>query len=149
MYVSNFLDRGSANHPTDHPLQSIARIEKMANEYLPFPTSASIDAEAAKDAIISQLSSLDLSWTWDSVTSTGIGEASQNVWSRSYRRAYERKQREGLVDMKQDAERKVELAFRIRVVDLAREVVVEWLRGNDQVLWESLCGLIHRPFKKS
>jgi 23S rRNA (adenine1618-N6)-methyltransferase len=127
----------------------------MANEYLPFPTSypiqlpASITAEAAKDAINTQLSSLDLLWTWDSLTSTGIGEASQNVWSRSYRRAYERKQREGLIDMKQDSKRKIELAFRIRVVDLAREVVVEWLKGSDQVLWESLCGLIHRHFKKS
>lgn len=62
---------------------------------------------------------------------------------------YERKRTEGLVDMQQDAERSVALAFRIRVVDLAREVVVEWLRGRDQVLWESLCGLIHRHFKKS
>ena len=62
---------------------------------------------------------------------------------------YERKQKEGLVDMKEDAERDIAIAFRIRVVDLAREVVVEWLRGRDQVLWESLCGLIHRHFKKS
>ncbi|CAN9160225.1 unnamed protein product [Alternaria alternata] len=135
------------------PRNSHARIEKMANEFLPFPTSypialpPSVEPQTAKDAINTQLSSLDLTWTWDAVTSTGIGEASQNVWSRSYRRAYERNQREGLVDMKQD--RKIELAFRIRVVDLAREVVVEWLRGTDQVLWESLCGLIHRHFKKT
>jgi 23S rRNA (adenine1618-N6)-methyltransferase len=137
------------------PFQSHARIEKIANEYLPFPTTypialpPSVEPQVAKDAINAQLESLDLTWTWDSTTSTGIGEASQNVWSRSYRRAYERKQREGLIDMKQDAERKVELAFRVRVVDLAREVVIEWLRGTDQVLWESLCGLIHRHFKKS
>jgi 23S rRNA (adenine1618-N6)-methyltransferase len=122
---------------------------------LPFPTSypitlpSSVDPEAAKDAITTQLSSLDLKWSWNAENSTGIGEASQNVWSRNYRRAYERKQRDGLVDMKQDSERKIELAFRIRVIDLAREVVVEWLRGTDQVLWESLCGLVHRHFKKS
>lgn len=48
-----------------------------------------------------------------------------------------------------DGERGVELAFRIKVVDLAREVDVEWLRGRDQVLWESFCGLVHRHFKKS
>ncbi|KAF1942244.1 hypothetical protein EJ02DRAFT_345843 [Clathrospora elynae] len=137
------------------PKNSIARIEKMANEYLPFPTSypiplpPSVNPQAAKDAINTQLSSLDLTWTWNPETSTGIGEASQNVWSRSYRRAYERKQREGLVDMKEDSERKTELAFRIKVVDLAREATIEWLRGSDQVLWESLCGLIHRHFKKS
>ncbi|KAI4662892.1 uncharacterized protein J4E79_004203 [Alternaria viburni] len=137
------------------PRNSHARIERMANEYLPFPTSypialpPAVEPQAAKDAINTQLESLDLTWTWDPLASTGIGEASQNVWSRSYRRAYERKQKEGLVDMKEDSARKGELAFRIRVVDLAREVVVEWLRGTDQVLWESLCGLIHRHFKKS
>jgi 23S rRNA (adenine1618-N6)-methyltransferase len=135
--------------------QSYARIEKIANEFLPFPTSypiplpPSVDPETAKEAINTQLSSLDLKWTWDSEKFTGIGEASQNVWGRNYRRAYERKQRDGLVDIKHDSERKIELAFRIRVVGLAREVVVEWLRGTDQVLWESLCGLVHRHFKKS
>lgn len=137
------------------PRNSIARLETIANEYLPFPTSytiqlpSSIDPQAAKDAIHTQLAALDLSWEWNADTSTGIGEASQNVWSRAYRRAYERKQKGGLVDMVQDAERRVELAFRIKVVDLAREVDVEWLRGTDQVLWESFCGLIHRHFKKS
>ena len=48
-----------------------------------------------------------------------------------------------------DEKRKVELAFRIKFVDLARQVDVEWLRGTDQVLWESLCGLVHRHFKKT
>lgn len=115
----------------------------------PIPLPPSVEPQAAKDVITTHLSALDLKWTWDPATSTGIGEASQNVWSRSYRRMYERKRTEGLVDMQQDAERSVALAFRIRVVDLAREVVVEWLRGRDQVLWESLCGLIHRHFKKS
>lgn len=43
----------------------------------------------------------------------------------------------------------VKLSFRIRVVDLAREVVVEWVKGRDQVLWESVCGLVHRHFKKT
>jgi 23S rRNA (adenine1618-N6)-methyltransferase len=70
------------------------------------------------------------------------------VWSRAYRRAYDRKQKEGVVDMQND-ERKVELAFRIRVIGLAREIEVQWLRGRDQVLWESFCGLVHRHFKKS
>jgi hypothetical protein len=33
----------------------------------------------------------------------------------------------------QNDERKVELAFRIRVIGLAREIEVQWLRGRDQV----------------
>ncbi len=48
-----------------------------------------------------------------------------------------------------DREKEVELAFRIQVNDLAFRVDIEWLRGMDQVLWESFCGLIHRHFKKS
>jgi 23S rRNA (adenine1618-N6)-methyltransferase len=46
-------------------------------------------------------------------------------------------------------EQKVELAIRIRVIGLAREIELQWLRGSDQVLWESFCGLMHRHFKKS
>ncbi|RMZ70068.1 DUF890 domain [Pyrenophora seminiperda CCB06] len=135
------------------PNNSHARIEKIANEYLPFPTSYTItippstDPNDAKHTINAQLSSLDLIWTWDPATSTGIGQASQNVWSRAYRRDYARKQKEGLVDMKEAAERKIELVFRVRVVELARQIVLEWVRGTDQVLWESVCGLIHRNFR--
>lgn len=70
------------------------------------------------------------------------------MWSRAYRRAYERKQKEGVVDM-DEANREVELAFRVRVIGLAREVDLQWLRGRDKVLWESFCGLVHRNFKKS
>lgn len=68
---------------------------------------------------------------------------------------YEKRAKEGGgVDEMQGTEdesgrRPVKLAFRIRVVDLAREVVVEWVKGRDQVLWESLCGLVHRHFKKT
>jgi 23S rRNA (adenine1618-N6)-methyltransferase len=91
---------------------------------------------------------LDLIWTWTDETSSGVGEASQNVWKRAYRRDYERKQRQGITDM-DAASRTVELAFRINVIDLAREIEVQWLKGTDQVLWESLCGLVHRHFKKS
>jgi 23S rRNA (adenine1618-N6)-methyltransferase len=48
-----------------------------------------------------------------------------------------------------DANRKVEMAFRIRIIGLAREIEVQWLRGRDQVLWESFCGVVHQHFKKS
>ncbi|KAF1832052.1 hypothetical protein BDW02DRAFT_503933 [Decorospora gaudefroyi] len=135
------------------PKNSVARIEKIANEYLPFPTTYPIplpptmDPETAKHTINTQFDALDLTWTWDAAASTGLGEASQNVWSRAYRRAYERKRKEGLVDMALHEPRTVELAFRIRVVELGREVVVEWVRGQDHVLFESLCGVVHRRFR--
>jgi 23S rRNA (adenine1618-N6)-methyltransferase len=44
----------------------------------------------------------------------------------------------------QSTGRNITLAFRIRVIGLAREIVIDWLRGSDRVLYESFCGLIHR-----
>jgi 23S rRNA (adenine1618-N6)-methyltransferase len=46
-------------------------------------------------------------------------------------------------------EMKVALAFRINVAENTREVVIDWLRGSDRVLWESFCGMVHRSFKKA
>jgi 23S rRNA (adenine1618-N6)-methyltransferase len=66
------------------------------------------------------------------------------VWKRAYRREYEKKKKQGVQAGEQG--RKVVLAFRITV--LAGRVVVEWLRGSDQVLWESFCGLVHRYFRE-
>jgi 23S rRNA (adenine1618-N6)-methyltransferase len=66
------------------------------------------------------------------------------VWKRAYRREYEKKKKQGVQAGEQG--RKVVLAFRITV--LAGRVVVEWLRGSDQVLWESFCGLVHRNFRE-
>ncbi|KAJ4289149.1 hypothetical protein N0V90_011491 [Kalmusia sp. IMI 367209] len=144
------------------PCNSIARIEKFANEYLPFPTRyafslpPNIDVNAAKHTIDQQARRLHMRWNWDPETSAGIGEAAENVWSRAYRREHERKKKEmaaaGTGDMEmQDGveDAKVALAFRIKVMNDTREVVIEWLRGSDQVLWESFCGMVHRSFKKS
>jgi 23S rRNA (adenine1618-N6)-methyltransferase len=134
-----------------NPRQTIVRHATIAKEYLPFPSSYTITLPTsptptpAKEIITTQLSSLDLlRWTWDASHSSGVGEASQNVWKRAYRREYEKKKKQGVQAGEQG--RKVVLAFRITV--LAGRVVVEWLRGSDQVLWESFCGLVHRYFRE-
>lgn len=99
-------------------------------------------------------------WNWNAPRATGVGEAAGNVWSRAYRREHERKMREAAAaaaaagtedgEMRDPFEdRRVALAFRIRVMGDSKEVVVEWLRGSDRVLWESFCGMVHRSFKKS
>ena len=142
--------------------QDIARIEKIANEYLPFPTEyrfvlpASIDANAAKHVINQQARRLHLRWNWDTSTATGVGEAAGNVWSRTYRREHERKKREAETsnvegtEMQDDLDKiNVALAFRIKVLNSEREVVIDWLKGSDRILWESFCGMVHRSFKKS
>jgi 23S rRNA (adenine1618-N6)-methyltransferase len=103
-----------------------------------------VSPASAQDTINTHLAGLDLAYD----PATGIGEASQNVWKRAYRRDFERKRRDGVMDTLA-AGRDVQLAFRIRVIALAREVEVQWLRGRDQVLWESFCGCVHRGFKKS
>lgn len=135
------------------PRNNIARPPNLPNEYLPFPTHyiiplpPSMSASAATEVLTKYLASLDLKWTWDASSATGIGEASQNVWSRGYRRAYERRLKEGEILPTQE-ERKVSFVFRVRMVELAREVVVEWVKGLDRVVWESLCGVLHRHVQK-
>ena len=140
------------------PRSSIARPPggSFPHELLPFPTSytislpASFTGGAAGEKLNDQLAVLDLSWEWDAANSSGVGKASDNVWGRAYRRAYERRKKEGLVDMRDDAVvKKTKLAFRATVVQLAGEITLEWLRGEDQVMWESFCGCVHRWFKQT
>ncbi|KAF2623255.1 hypothetical protein BU25DRAFT_180538 [Macroventuria anomochaeta] len=140
------------------PRNSIARPPggSFPHELLPFPTSYNISlpssmiGSAAIDKLNDQLSTLDLVWKWHTATATGVGEASENVWGRAYRRAYERRKREGQVEMHANTfDKKAKLAFRITVIQLAGEIVLEWLRGDDQVLWESFCGCVHRWFKQT
>lgn len=138
------------------PRNSIARPSggSFPHDLLPFPTCytislpSSITGPAACNKVNDQISTLDLSWKWNPATSSGIGEASENVWGRAYRRAYERRKKEGMVDLRDEAPIKnTRLAFRVIVVQLAGEITLEWLRGEDQVLWESFCGCVHRWFK--
>lgn len=140
------------------PRNSIARPPggSFPHELLPFPTSynislsSSITGNAAIDKLNDQLAALDLVWKWDAASSTGVGKAAENVWGRAYRRAYDRQKKEGYVKMQSDTNGvTVKLVFRITVVELAGEIVLEWLRGDDQVLWESFCGCVHRWFKQT
>lgn len=137
-------------------------MEKIANEFLPFPTEyrfalpGDMDVTAAKHTINQQANRLHMRWNWDPEVSAGLGEATGNIWSRAYRREYERKKKElaasgaGDAEMKDGIEdTKVALAFRIEVLESTREVVLSWLRGSDHVLWESFCGMVHRSFRKS
>ena len=140
------------------PRNSIARPPggSFPHDLLPFPTSynillpSSISGPAAIDKLNDHLSTLDLDWKWNSATSIGIGEAHGNVWGRAYRRAFERQKRDGQIETTREThDRITKLAFRVTVVQLAGEIVLEWIRGDDQVLWESLCGSVHRWFKQA
>jgi 23S rRNA (adenine1618-N6)-methyltransferase len=146
------------------PRNDVARIEKIANEFLPFPTEYRFallpdhDVGAVAASVDKQLGALDLRWMWDAEACTGVGEAAQIVWNRAYRREHERRKRDAAAGgasnadshmAGQDEDVNVALAFRVSVVGgETREVVIEWLRGTDRVLWESFCGMLHRGFKK-
>lgn len=139
------------------PRSSIARPPggSFPHDLLPFPTSYNISLSSAFSGNVAceklndQLAALDLNWQWNPRTASGVGEASDNVWGRAYRRAYERRKREGNADVRDEAiVKKTKLAFRVTVVQLAGEVTLEWLRGDDRVLWESFCGCVHRWFKQ-
>ena len=150
---SNDLDLSAnpmSRHRFTNPHQSIARHATIAKEYLPFPSSYTITLPTppptptpASHIITTHLTSLDLSrWTWDAAHSSGVGETSQNVWKRAYRREYEKTTKQGTVGVQGEKQLIVALAFRISVSE--DKVVVEWVRGRDQVLWESFCGVVHR-----
>ncbi|KAF2122205.1 hypothetical protein BDV96DRAFT_140297 [Lophiotrema nucula] len=137
------------------PRNGIARIEGISHAHLPFPTEyrislagGVIDISQVEQTVDTTLSSLDLDWTWNPGALTGIGTASQNVWNRKYRREYEKRQKSGEA-IQTEQPKKVELAFRIRMSYLTtpKEIVVEWLKGRDVVLWESFCGMLHGKFK--
>ncbi|KAF2472858.1 uncharacterized protein BDR25DRAFT_258325 [Lindgomyces ingoldianus] len=125
------------------PRNDIARPDRFAHEYLPYPTLYKIplaptqDPETVTNTISTQLSSLDL--TFD--TSTGVGETPRDVWSRKYR-FLKRKAHEAGEKLMMTGD--VVLAFRVQVKEEPKEVTIDWLRGSDRHIWESFCGFLHR-----
>jgi 23S rRNA (adenine1618-N6)-methyltransferase len=134
------------------PHVEVARTGTIENEFLPFPTQYRIrlkEGMAVKEVsetINGQLRDLDLEWTWDEQGRSGVGVTALNVWRRAYRRGQAKRTAAGEAEQRKAAEQGVALAFRVSVVN--GEVVLDWLRGRDKVLWESFCGLIHRQFKQ-
>ena len=85
---------------------------------------------------------------------TGLGFAKGNVWSRSARRRAEKKKAEA-ESSKEDAmdessdEEDPALGFKIKIMATEEvdqiavtAILVRWLKGNDQVLFESFCGML-------
>ena len=139
------------------PSSGVSRAAGVPGDMLPFPTSYSVvlpaerEADVVRDALADALAKLDVKCTWASSASTAVVESRGNVWGRAYRRAHERRVREGAVGagLGGGEEGEVVLVVRVRVVELAREVVLEWVKGVDQVLWESFCGWLHRVARGS
>ncbi|KAL3471817.1 hypothetical protein BJX99DRAFT_15390 [Aspergillus californicus] len=134
------------------PSVSVARnIPTVPKHLLPFPSEYTFDLsnstlEDVSKTINGEISSLHINWIWHPDQTTGIGFASENVWSRQYRRKMKMSGTEDKpeIDMKTAA-----LGFKVLLrVDPADEgavrVVLRWLKGWDSVLFESFCGMVKR-----
>uniref|UniRef100_A0A093XCN2 Putative methyltransferase-like protein C27D7.08c n=1 Tax=Talaromyces marneffei PM1 TaxID=1077442 RepID=A0A093XCN2_TALMA len=88
-------------------------------------------------------------YTWYSKQSC-IGYAKEDIWSRKARRKFAREQHDGETISHDEKALDVvtaALGFRIDLslqADHSVDVVVRWIKGSDQVLFESFCGMLKR-----
>lgn len=119
---------------------------------MPFPTEFEFNVAGGVADVVTVVEALGRelelkSWDVQEVEGKLVanGEAAGNVWSRAARRAKARGEKFEL-----SGDGGVKLGF--RVVASAREggcgVVVRWVRGGDQVLFESFCGVVRRRFRQ-
>jgi 23S rRNA (adenine1618-N6)-methyltransferase len=144
-------------------------ITALPKHLLPFPSHYSFDLSGKQDGSLKQaitninmeFSSLrQFCYSWNSKQSC-IGYAREDVWSRKARRKFAREQAKGqgqqsdTMQCSDDGGNKqteeiienAALGFRIDLslqADASVSVVVRWLKGIDQVLFESFCGMIKR-----
>lgn len=76
----------------------------------------------------------------------GIGFSSKAVWSRAARRHVAKAEGE---DMEED----MALGFKIHVEELpggqsGSKTTIRWLKGHDNVLFESFCGMMKRKLEE-
>lgn len=140
------------------PKMSVARgIPGFPKHLLPFPTDytstlSSVSIDTACTTLNTEMASLPLFWTWDQRSSSGVGFAAENVWSRQARRKTKISGQEGMkVDSIPD---QIALGVRIdmklvRGKDDTNEVqaLIRWIQGVDSVLFESFCGMVKRKME--
>ncbi|PGG98103.1 hypothetical protein AJ79_08984 [Helicocarpus griseus UAMH5409] len=144
--------------------------QSIPKNLLPFPPeftfhcSPSNQISSIIKTINDTLTALDVYWRWNTSTSTGLGFAMGNAWSRHARRQKKKLAVEAGADTntsqsggrgkldngdfvpgKQDKE--AELGFKVSVrgtMDGQSEVTVRWVKGFDAVVFESFCGFLKR-----
>lgn len=113
--------------------------------------------EALADSVNSTLNELSLNWSFDPENFTGLGISRGNIWSRHARR--KRKLQEMTISLSShnpkpgetssvatpspsSAELLPEMVFRVSI--FTGSVTLHWLKGVDEVLWDSFCGMMRR-----
>lgn len=136
--------------------QEVARRDMNIKHILPLPAEYKLpipDApmERFTKAIDETMHHLELQWKWNDELHLGYGRATKNVWSRSARR---KRKREGAAkqsagqkeaEKKEDSDNDVALGFEIRLQ--TDELVLRWVQGQDQVLFESFCGMMKQTLQ--
>ncbi|KAL4967614.1 DUF890 domain protein [Aspergillus stella-maris] len=137
------------------PAVSIARgIPNFPKHLLPFPSEYIFDLpntsiDAVGKSVDTEISSLHINWTWAPNLASGIGFASENVWSRQYRRKIKTSGTEDRPEIDVD---KAAFGFKVQLkVDPVEDkdviLTVRWLKGTDSVLFESFCGMLKRKIE--
>ncbi|KAL4940127.1 hypothetical protein BDV06DRAFT_224369 [Aspergillus oleicola] len=137
------------------PSVSIARgIPNFPKHLLPFPSEYIFDLpntsiDAVGKSVDTEISSLHIHWTWNPSQAAGVGFASENVWSRQYRRKMKMSGTEDRPEVDTD---KAALGFKVQLkVDPVEDkdvmLIVRWLKGTDSVLFESFCGMLKRKLE--
>jgi 23S rRNA (adenine1618-N6)-methyltransferase len=150
---------------TMRPAEHVARGMKVNiwKKILPLPVTAQLLAlplDKPVDPVISRIKDIVgalelMSWTWHPETSSGLGRARENVWSRAWRR---RKFREpdtegpdkGCTTPAVESE-ECQLGFEITVMVGKSEAKasLHWREGHDPLIFESLAGFLQRKLKDS
>ncbi|OKL62360.1 hypothetical protein UA08_03054 [Talaromyces atroroseus] len=145
-------------------------ITTLSKNLLPFPSHYSFDVSIKPNDLLKQaianintdFSSLrHFCYSWISKQSC-IGYAKEDVWSRKARRKFAREQggkeqgqqsdkmqcsNDGKSKQMEEMIENAALGFRIDLslqADGSVHVVIRWLKGLDQVLFESFCGMVKR-----
>lgn len=140
-------------------MQITARgITNFPKHLLPFPSETTFHiADMSIDDLCTnldaELSALPIQWHFRKNLSTGIGFATENVWSRQARRKMHNAETAAAHKAGID-EVRAALGFKVQVrldgilaEDRGVRVVVRWLKGSDSVLFESFCGMLKRKLE--
>ncbi|OMP82170.1 putative methyltransferase-like protein [Diplodia seriata] len=138
------------------PRTEIARRDMNIKHILPLPTDyklpiSDVPMERFTKAINETMHNLALQWKWNEELRLGYGRATKNVWSRSARR--KRKREEGAkqptsnkgAELKDESDSEIALGFEISVqTDV---LLIRWVQGQEQVLFESFCGMMKQTLQ--
>jgi 23S rRNA (adenine1618-N6)-methyltransferase len=78
----------------------------------------------------------------------------RNVWSRQARRRKKqgnpdgRQQNEEMKVDEDEAALGVRISLRQSKQEKSAEVMIRWFKGNDEVLFESFCGMLHKKLER-